>query len=1060
MKLNLTKKKIKDRCGTISYKSGESFFRNRKVELTEARPGRWEATVIGKEDFHVLIETDKQGNIRATCSCPSLEGYPKDCQHIAAVLLKIENSEQAVYASTMEGNELADNLVSLFQQPEVRSAKQQTHFENRQLLDVRFTCQLFDFPGTETDDFFAIGLEVSSHRVTDIQSFLFRLQEGKPVILSSAWTFDLHFHCFAPEVYAVLEFLAAISLDHREGFENGGTDFLPIPPSAWDKLCSLLMNVEHAGLDYKGRSYPRFEVSTERLPLHFELVESNNQTGFLHVEGLEEIVLVEPYQSVVSEGKLVKLGRHDWKRLAEIKRMLEPSKTERIPIERGQFSFFVEKIVPGLKNIGRVTISGGEHLSLAKKPLVAKLYLDRVNSRLLAGLEFHYEQIVINPLEEQELALHSLIVRDNEKEEKILQLMEDSLFTKTDSGYYLHNDELEYDFLTYTLPKLQKLARVYTTTAVRVRVVKENIFPRIRVKLHKDRMNWLEYKFELDGIADDQVRELLHDLEEKRKYHRLRNGSLLSLETKEFEDIKRFLSAVPDGEGDMESGLKIPFEKSLQLLDHVDNNPVLLIEDSFRAFLTSISQPNEHAFELPPGSEKVLREYQIRGYQWLKTLAFYGFGGILADDMGLGKTVQAITFLLSEKRQNREMQKPALIVCPSSVTHNWLHELKKFAPGMRAMVLEGEKRRRKKMMEHVSDMDILIVSYPILRRDITEVEKTVFHTVFYDEAQAFKNPVTQTARAAKRVQATHRFALTGTPMENAQEELWSLFHVVFPGLFQGLRAFSHLSKDAVAKRARPFILRRMKKDVLSELPQKRQSIEVLELLPEQKKLYAAYLAKLKHDTLKHLDKETFHKNKIRILAGLTRLRQICCHPGLFVDGYQGSSAKFRQLLELIREAKLAGRRMLVFSQFTKMLDIIGRELTSQGWTYFYLDGHTPGNERVETCERFNEGERDLFLISLKAGGTGLNLTGADTVIFYDSWWNPAVEEQAADRAYRIGQQRDVEVIKLVARGTIEEKMNELQDKKREMIGEILDSQEKNTALLTETDIKDLLNMDE
>ncbi|SDL84374.1 DEAD/DEAH box helicase [Sediminibacillus halophilus] len=1059
MKLNLTQKKIKDRCGTVSFRSGETFFRSRKVELTASQPGRWEAIVIGKEDFHVLIEMDKNGDIRTSCSCPSLAGFPKDCQHIAAALLAIEQNEADAQASTQGGSELTDNLVTLFKQPEVRPASQQSHFENRQLLDVQFTCKLVSLPGAE--NYFVIGLAVSNYKVKNIPSFLRQLQDGKPVLLSPALTIDMQMHCLTQEEDAVLKHLTDVIQDQREDMDNTENEFLPIPPSAWEKLRYLLQTVKHVELEYLRQKYPYFEASEEKLPLRFELVESEGKQGFLHVEGLENIVLVEPYQTVLAEGKLIKVERHDCKRLAELMRMLGQSGTKKIPIERGQFSFFIEKVVPGLKNIGMVTISGGEHLSLANKPLIAKLYLDRVNSRLLAGLEFHYDQIVINPLEGRELALHSLIVRDSEKEEAILQLMEGSLFTKTDSGYYLHNEELEYDFLTYTLPELQKLARVYTTTAVRVRVVKENIFPRIRVKVHKDRMNWLEYKFELDGIADDQVKELLQDLEEKRKYHRLRNGSLLSLETKEFQEIRRFLNDVPDGEGNIENGLKIPFEQSLQLLDQVDSNPVLLVEDSFRAFLRSISRPNEHAFDLPPGLERVLREYQIRGFQWLKTLAFYGFGGILADDMGLGKTVQAITYLLSEQERIRKHQQPALIVCPSSVTHNWLHELKKFAPDMNAMVIEGEKQTRKKIIEQACQQDILIVSYPILRRDIAELEKAaVFHTVFYDEAQAFKNPVTQTARAAKRVQSTHRFALTGTPVENTSEELWSIFHVVFPSLFQGLRTYSFLSKEAVAKRAKPFILRRMKTDVLAELPKKRQSIDMLELLPEQKKLYAAYLAKLRHDTLKHLDKETLHKNKIRILAGLTRLRQICCHPGLFVDNYQGSSAKFRQLFELIREAKLAGRRLLVFSQFTKMLDLIGRELTARGWTFFYLDGQTPGHERVETCERFNEGERDLFLISMKAGGTGLNLTGADTVILYDSWWNPAVEEQAADRAYRIGQQRDVEVIKLVARGTIEEKMNDLQEKKRKMIGEILDSDAKQEALLTETDIKELLAFNE
>ena len=238
--------------------------------------------------------------------------------------------------------------------------------------------------------------------------------------------------------------------------------------------------------------------------------------------------------------------------------------------------------------------------------------------------------------------------------------------------------------------------------------------------------------------------------------------------------------------------------------------------------------------------------------------------------------------------------------------------------------------------------------------------------------------------------------------------------------------------------------------------EKMESLELSELLPEQKKLYAAYLAKLRHDTFKHLDKDTIRKNRIRILAGLTRLRQICCHPALFVEGYKGSSAKYEQLLQIVEESRLSGRRVLIFSQFTKMLELIGREMTMRGQTYFYLDGQTPSEERVEICNRFNDGERDLFLISLKAGGTGLNLTGADTVILYDLWWNPAVEEQAADRAHRMGQKNVVQVIKLVARGTIEEKMNELQEKKRELIADIIDSEEKASATLTEEDIREIL----
>jgi SNF2 family DNA or RNA helicase len=350
----------------------------------------------------------------------------------------------------------------------------------------------------------------------------------------------------------------------------------------------------------------------------------------------------------------------------------------------------------------------------------------------------------------------------------------------------------------------------------------------------------------------------------------------------------------------------------------------------------------------------------------------------------------------------------------------------------------------------------LITSYPLVRRDHSHLAKLDFHTLILDEAQAFKNHTTQTAQAVKMIQATYRFALTGTPVENRLEELWSILDAVSPALFPSRRQFNELQPQVVAKRIKPFLLRRLKRDVLKELPEKIETMQTSELLPEQKKLYLSYLVKLQQETLKHLQDKDFQKNRIKILAGLTRLRQLCCHPALFVEDYAGGSAKFEQLLETIEECQNAGRRILIFSQFTGMLSLIGQELAEQGVSFFYLDGKTPASERVTLCNRFNEGERDLFLISLKAGGTGLNLTGADTVILYDLWWNPAVEEQAADRAHRIGQKNIVQVIRLVTQGTVEEKMFELQQKKKHLIDEVVQAGEEAMSALSEQDIREIL----
>ena len=750
----------------------------------------------------------------------------------------------------------------------------------------------------------------------------------------------------------------------------------------------------------------------------------------------------------------------DCKRLAELKRLLDSSESNFIPIPQSQIGFFLEKVAVGLKKLGKVHISEDIARRLETAPLVAKLYLDRVKNRLLAGLEFHYEQVVIHPLENREPPSGSLLIRDVEKEDTILDWMEEFSFGKTEGGYFLHNEDLEYEFLSYGVTKIQKHVQIFATTAVRNRISKEKHAPKIRVKVKKERMNWLEFKFEMDGVPDRNIMEILDALQEKRKYYRMRNGSLLSLETREFQDIQRFIHSSQADKNDLVKGILLPLHQSLDLLDTVDVGHLFRLEESFKDFYHQIMHPDSMEVSVPSSLDSILRDYQKTGYRWMKVLSFYGLGGILADDMGLGKTLQSIAFIVSELEQIRSRNLPALIVCPSSLTYNWKNEFEKFAPEIRSAILDGNKAERGKKQKEMKDVDVIIISYPLLRSDSRWYELQTFHTVFYDEAQAFKNPLTQTARSVKKIDAENRFALTGTPVENSLEELWSIFHVIFPGLFRGLKDYSRLTKKDIAKRIRPFVLRRLKHDVLSELPGKQEIIDSVELLPKQKELYAAYLAKLRHDTLKHLDKNTLRKNKIKILAGLTRLRQICCHPGLFVEGYQGSSAKFMQLMNMLEESRLSGRRVLVFSQFTKMLEMIGRELSGKGQPYFYLNGATPSEERVEMCNRFNEGERDLFLISLKAGGTGLNLTSADTVILYDTWWNPAVEEQAADRAHRMGQKNAVQVIKLIAKGTIEEKMNELQDKKRHLIQEVMNPDEKVVQTMTEDELKEILSLEQ
>ncbi|MDQ0200170.1 DEAD/DEAH box helicase [Neobacillus ginsengisoli] len=1076
MNLVLTKKMIKQLCGDHSFKRGEDLFRRQKVSFNHFFPERdvCKAIVKGNVDFQISIENN-HGNLHAECTCPKLASFDKNCHHIAAVLIGLlelqkmkmneDPSLEKAAAISAEDIRLTNGMLGLFGNKGTRPTSHQYLIENRELIDVEFTIN--PIPVENEGYMFGIKARAGSkqlHNVNNLTDFLRHIERRDSYKVSKQFTFDPELHHFQKKTDEVIHQLIQVQHDEKLGLltssqkdRKSGEQMILVPPSAWESIFPLLSVAPFVRLEQNEKLYDGIQLSAEPIPLNFVFDEANTGGYQLSVKGLNDITIMESYGYVLFEGQIRKIPMEDMKRLSDLKRMLDSSGKHQFQIPTDQLETFVEKVIPGLRKLGQVRIEKNITDRLIKTPLKAKLYLDRVKNRLLAGLEFHYGNVVINPLEgdRNKLGAGTSFIRNGEQEQQILQLMEESSFTKTEEGYFLHNEELEYHFLYHVVPKFRKLAQIFATTAVRLRLFKGNAHPKIRVEID-GRTDWLVFTFDLQGIPESEIRNLLQSLEEKRKYYRLPNGSLLSLESHEFKEMNRFLNGIGVNKEEINNEIRLPLVRGMQLIDSLENENMISLGQSFKHFLNDLRNPDKLKFAIPNSLDTILRDYQKLGYQWLKTLAHYGFGGILADDMGLGKTLQSIAFIQSVLPDIRKEKMPALIVSPSSLIYNWMNELKKFAPTIRAVIIDGSKEARINFLKNLGEVDIVITSYPLLRKDSKQYSEQMFHTLIFDEAQAFKNPATQTAKAAKMLRANYRFALTGTPVENSIDELWSIFNVVFPNLLPGRKAFHDLTRETVAKRVRPFILRRLKEDVLEELPEKIDSMYASELLPEQKKLYAAYLAKLKHDAFKHLDKDTFQKNRIKILAGLTRLRQLCCHPALFVDGYPGKSGKFEQLLKILAECRSAGKRILIFSQFTKMLEIIGRELGSQGVPFFYLDGNTPASKRVEICDRFNEGESDMFLISLKAGGTGLNLTGADTVILYDLWWNPAVEEQAADRAYRMGQKNVVQVIKLVAKGTIEEKMNELQKKKKNLIGEIIQPGKEKLSSLTEEDIKEIL----
>ena len=469
--------------------------------------------------------------------------------------------------------------------------------------------------------------------------------------------------------------------------------------------------------------------------------------------------------------------------------------------------------------------------------------------------------------------------------------------------------------------------------------------------------------------------------------------------------------------------------------------------------------------KIPKKLNTELRTYQKIGYKWLKTLEQYKMGGILADDMGLGKTVQVLTVILSYIQENKEKAKNSIIVCPSSLTLNWYNEIQKFTPTIKTLVISGDYLERKRKIETINNYQIVITSYDSLKRDIDLYTQYNFKYIVADEAQYIKNNNTKNSKAVKLINAETKFALTGTPIENSLSELWSIFDFIMPGYLYKYKKFKELYEipiiknqdeekmNKLKKQIEPFILRRTKSEVLTELPDKTVTILSNEMKEEQYSIYMSYMAQARDEIMYQIDMKGFEKSQIKILSLLMRLRQICCHPKLFLSEYTGESSKLNQCIEIIQDAVLGEHKILLFSSYTSMFEIIEEQLKKLKINYLKLTGQTKVGERIKLVDEFNTNKNiKVFLISLKAGGTGLNLTGADMVIHYDPWWNLSAENQATDRTYRIGQKKNVQVYKLITKNSIEEKIYELQQKKAKLIDNMLSTDATFISKLSKDDI--------
>ena len=685
-------------------------------------------------------------------------------------------------------------------------------------------------------------------------------------------------------------------------------------------------------------------------------------------------------------------------------------------------------------------VSAPERLQI--RPFSPIFYFDREDDgRIRLNIQFDYGDVKVTSRQQlEQLPFSSDAVLEN-------QLFQVCLGAGFEADFQSWRQALKpeavYSFFHHTIPAFEKLGQVFLSDEMNQLYSVQA--PQVQIE---SKGGLLEIQFDFQGIAQEEIDQALKALTSNQDFYISSSDQVYFFdeETKQIrQNLQELGVELKDGSFQARKSLAYSLSQLFEGRDRI----------SFSEEFQHLAHDLTHPEDFPLGDIRVqasLRDYQEKGVRWLQMLHHYGFGGILADDMGLGKTLQTIAFLTSQVTEDSRV----LILAPSGLIYNWADEFRKFAPQLDLAVVHGLKANREAILSE--NHQIYVTSYATFRQDSELYQEMAFDFLFLDEAQVMKNAQTKIAQSLRQFVVPAVFALSGTPIENHLGELWSIFQIVLPGLLPSKKEFMKLPADRVAQFIKPFVMRRKKEEVLTELPDLIEVVYKNELEDQQKAIYLAQLQQMR-DRLAQVTDQEFQRSRVEILSGLMRLRQICDTPALFMDDYQGASGKLDSLRDLLLQVADGGHRVLIFSQFKGMLEKIEQELPDLGLASFKITGSTPAHDRQEMTKAFNQGERDAFLISLKAGGVGLNLTGADTVILVDLWWNPAVEAQAIGRAHRMGQEQMVEVYRLITKGTIEEKIQELQEQKKHLVSQVLDGTE-SRASLSLAEIREILGISE
>lgn len=992
-------------------------------------------------DVSIVIEDNKE-IVKTICDCKEYRNF-QSCKHIGAVF--VNYYETLFKGSIINVHKITEDILNKFMPDENTLIKKELQVEL--IINVTEKESYYYYYGRTYTDFnikimigedklYTLGNHATAFKVA------YENQEGE-VYFGKNFTYIPEKYYLSSNSKTIIESY----LDVCEGSYNRN-----IFAKDFKTFLNKIKNTNFIINNYK------IEGIKEGFPISSNLIKNNESYELdFDLENIE-VLIKNDYEYILYKGNLYHLRKLEQELIDD----LMENKLDKLIISKEKVDAFTKGLLKIVRKNLKIDASVTD-ITLPKE-ISTKLYFDLRSSYILVDALFKYDEKEVNYFDKS-----NTILRDIDYETKVINDILKYGFEIDNNKIILKDIEKEVEFLENGLENLATKYEIFTTEKFKGINIKKKTSVTSMFGIGQD--NILSYTFSLGDINSNELVNIFEEIKNKKKYYRLKNGDILNLEDESLKELSDLKDDLELSDAEIIAGHGAILKYRAIYLDSLKNTKYNIIktDNLFDNFIDKFYKFKDINLTLPKDELKILRDYQVTGVKWLYTLAKTGFGGILADEMGLGKTIQVIYYIKQMLKDNENNK--FLIVVPTSLAYNWDHEFDSFGSNIKRKICVGNKDKRTKILRNLNDTNVIITTYGLLREDEELYNNLNFNTMVIDEAQNIKNNMAGITKVVKKVNAETKFALTGTPLENSILELWSIFDFIMPGYLASLTKFqskykikdfdedSEILIKGLSKQINPFILRRKKQDVVKELPDKLINDIYIELKDEQKKLYVAELERVKEEMEKIIETEGMNKARFLILQLLTKLRQICIDPSIVYDNYKDGSNKLEQLESIVNEYIKNNHKILIFSSFKTALNIVKEKLNKAKIKTYMIDGSVPAKDRIEMVDNFNNNDDvKVFLIMLKSGGTGLNLATADVVIHLDLWWNPQAENQATDRAHRIGQKNTVEVIHLITKGTIEEKILELQNKKRILSDKLIDGEIRDKNILSELTKEDIKNL--